>query len=35
LKGVAFYGANASGKSNVLWAIRFLLDELFGEEKIL
>lgn len=33
LKGVAFYGANASGKSNVLWAIRFLLDELFGEEK--
>jgi len=35
LKGVAFYGANASGKSNVLWAIRFLLDELFGKKKIL
>ncbi|HPT91923.1 MAG TPA: AAA family ATPase, partial [Acetivibrio sp.] len=31
LKGIAFYGANASGKSNVLYAIRFLLDKLFRE----
>ncbi len=29
LKGIAFYGANASGKSNALLAIRLLIDELF------
>ncbi len=31
LKGIAFYGANASGKSNALLAIRLLIDELFRE----
>lgn len=31
LKGIAFYGANASGKSNALLAIRILIDLLFGE----
>ena len=29
LKGVAFYGANASGKTNALYAITLLLDLLF------
>ena len=29
LKGVAFYGANASGKTNALYAISLLLDLLF------
>ena len=33
LKGVMFVGANASGKSNALHAIRLLLDELFREVK--
>lgn len=34
LKGVAFVGANGSGKSTVLEAIKFLLDMMFGENKI-
>lgn len=31
LKGVMFVGANASGKSNSILAIKFLLDYLFGK----
>lgn len=34
LKGLMFVGANASGKSNALSAIKFLLDELFLDVKI-
>lgn len=34
LKGVAFVGANGSGKSTVLEAIKILLDMMFGENKI-
>lgn len=34
LKGMMFVGANASGKSNVLLAIRLLLDLLFMEKEI-
>lgn len=34
LKGVMFVGANASGKSNVLMAVRILLDMLFMERDI-
>ncbi|MEJ6949446.1 AAA family ATPase [Natronospora cellulosivora (SeqCode)] len=32
LKGIMFVGANASGKSNILIAIKFLLDMLFREK---
>lgn len=32
LKGIMFVGANASGKSNALIAIKFLLDYLFGKK---
>ena len=31
LKGLMFVGANASGKSNAVIAIKFLLDSLFGK----
>ncbi len=34
LKGTMFVGANASGKSNVLIAIKLLLDMLFLEKNI-
>ena len=34
LKGLMFVGANASGKSNSILAIRFLLDCLFGKNEI-
>ncbi len=34
LKGTVFVGANASGKSNALHAIRLLLDLLFMEKEI-
>ena len=34
LKGCAFYGANASGKTNALLSITFLLDLLFKESDI-
>lgn len=34
LKGIAFVGANGSGKSTVLEAIKLLLDIMFGENKI-
>lgn len=34
LKGVLFVGANASGKSNIVLAIKFLLDALFGKNDI-
>lgn len=34
LKGVTFVGANGSGKSTVLEAIKLLLDMMFGENKI-
>ena len=33
LKGLLFVGANASGKSNAIIAIRFLLDLLFRNEE--
>lgn len=32
LKGLMFVGANASGKSNAIIAIKFLLDGLFGKQ---
>ena len=35
LKGAVFVGANASGKSNLILAIRLLLDFLFKERSIL
>ena len=34
LKGLVFVGANGSGKSTVLEAIKLLLDMMFGENKI-
>ncbi len=34
LKGCLFVGANASGKSTVIYAIKLLLDLLFGEENL-
>ena len=34
LKGVIFVGANASGKSNIISAIKFLLDSLFANNSI-
>lgn len=34
LKGLMFVGANASGKSNSIIAIKFLLDFLFGKNEI-
>ena len=34
LKGAVFVGANASGKSNLILAIRLLLDFLFKERSI-
>lgn len=34
LKGLMFVGANASGKSNAVLAIKFLLDSLFGKNNI-
>ena len=34
LKGLMFVGANASGKSNSILAIRFLLDCLFGKNEV-
>lgn len=34
LKGIMFVGANASGKSNSIIAIKFLLDNLFGKSDI-
>ncbi len=34
LKGVTFVGANGSGKSTVLEALKLLLDMMFGEKKI-
>lgn len=34
LKGLMFVGANASGKTNVILAIKFLLDCLFGKNNI-
>ena len=34
LKGLMFVGANASGKSNSILAVRFLLDCLFGKNEI-
>ena len=34
LKGVMFVGANASGKSNSIIAIKFLLDCLFGKSAV-
>ena len=34
LKGLMFVGANASGKSNVVLAIKFLLDSLFGKNNV-
>lgn len=33
LKGIMFVGANASGKSNSILAIKFLLDSLFGKQE--
>lgn len=34
LKGIMFVGANASGKSNIIIAIKFLLDLLFREKDV-
>lgn len=34
LKGVMFVGANASGKSNIIMAVKFLLDLLFREKDV-
>lgn len=34
LKGTMFVGPNASGKSNAILAIKFLLDNLFGKDDI-
>lgn len=34
LKGAVFVGANASGKSNILLSIKFLLDMLFAEKNM-
>ena len=34
LKGLMFVGANASGKSNALLAVKFLLDCLFGKNNV-
>ena len=34
LKGIMFVGANASGKSNAILAIKFLLDCLFGKNEV-
>ena len=34
LKGVMFVGANASGKSNSIAPIKFLLDCLFGQHNV-
>lgn len=34
LKGLMFVGANASGKSNSIFAIKFLLDCLFGKNDV-
>jgi len=34
LKGVLFVGANASGKSNSIMAIKFLLDSLLGKKEV-
>ena len=34
VKGAMFVGANASGKTNILLAIKFLLDCLFGKSDI-
>lgn len=34
LKGLMFVGANASGKSNAILAIKFLLDSLFGKNNV-
>ena len=34
LKGVMFVGANASGKSNIIKAVKFLLDLLFREKDV-
>ena len=33
LKGIMFVGANASGKSNSIAPIKFLLDCLFGKKR--
>ena len=34
LKGIMFVGANASGKSNAIMALKFLLDCLFGKNDV-
>ena len=34
LKGLAFVGANGSGKSTVLESVKLLLDMMFGENQI-
>lgn len=34
LKGLMFVGANASGKSNAIIALKFLLDNLFGKRDV-
>lgn len=34
LKGIMFVGANASGKSNAILAVKFLLDCLFGKNEM-
>ncbi|MEE0264796.1 MAG: ATP-binding protein, partial [Acutalibacteraceae bacterium] len=34
LKGLMFVGANASGKSNAILAVKFLLDSLLGKNDI-
>lgn len=34
LKGLMFVGANASGKTNAILAIKFLLDCLFGKNEV-
>lgn len=33
LKGLMFVGANASGKSNSILAVKFLLDSLLGKDR--